>query len=206
MYAKYGKRTLDIVGATLALVVTLLPIAIIATIIRLTSRGSALFVQERTGLDGKTFRMYKFRSMAHHNNVHDKESADYVTPVGKILRVTSLDELPQLINVIRGDMSFIGPRPWLHAYYENMNTKQRKRNSVRPGITGLAQAHGRNNLNIFEKIAYDLEYVHDISLREDIKVIFVTIKTLFDHEAHELGKGGIHDELDELRGQRVVEG
>lgn len=206
MYANYGKRTLDIVGATLMLVVTF-PIAlVIALTIRYTSEGPVLFRQERTGLHGKVFRMYKFRSMAHHNNVHDRESADYVTPVGKVLRMTSLDELPQLINVIRGDMSFIGPRPWLHAYYEHMNTKQRKRNSVRPGITGLAQAHGRNNLNIFEKIAYDLEYVHDISLREDIKVIFVTIKTLFDHEAHELGKGGIHDELDELKGQQIAEG
>lgn len=206
MYATFGKRTLDIIGAAVLLVLALVPMAIIAIVIRLTSKGPVFFKQQRTGLGGKTFRMYKFRSMAPSNDVHDRKCADYVTPVGKVLRATSLDELPQLINVIRGDMSFIGPRPWLHAYYENMTDKQRQRNSVRPGITGLAQAYGRNSLNIFEKINYDLEYVREISLREDVKVIFVTVKTLFDHEAHELGKGGIHDELDELKGQRVAEG
>ena len=206
MYATFGKRTLDLLIAIPALVVLFPIMLLVALWIKLDSKGPVLFRQERTGLHGKTFTMRKFRSMAKDNDVHDAKSGDKVTKVGKILRATSLDELPQLINVIRGDMSFIGPRPWLHAYYENMTDKQRQRNSVRPGITGLAQAYGRNSLNIFEKINYDLEYVRKISLREDVKVIFVTVKTLFDHEAHELGKGGIHDELDELKGQQVAEG
>ncbi len=201
MYAKYGKRTIDIVGSTALLAIALLPMAIIAIVIRLTSKGPAVFVQKRTGLGGEAFRMYKFRSMAKDNDVHDAKSGDKVTGVGKLLRATSLDELPQLFNVIRGDMSFIGPRPWITTYYEHMNSEQRRRNSVRPGITGLAQAYGRNNLSIHEKINYDLEYVDGMSLYGDLKVIFVTIKTLFDHEAHELGKGGIHEELDMLKKQ-----
>ena len=98
-------------------------------------------------------------------------------------------------------MSFIGPRPWIPAYYQHMNAKQRHRNDVRPGITGLAQAYGRNNLNIYEKINYDLRYVRNVSFFGDIKVIFVTIKMLFNREACELGKEGIHEELDMLINQ-----
>ena len=201
MYERYIKRALDFAGASVLLLIASPAFLIIALVIKLTSRGPAVFKQERTGKGGKNFTMRKFRTMAKDNDVNDTSSGDVVTRVGRILRLTSLDELPQLINVIRGDMSFIGPRPWIPTYYEHMNTEQRRRNDVRPGITGLAQAYGRNNLSIHEKIGYDLEYVNAISLREDIKVIFVTLKTLFDHEAHELGKGGIHEELDVLKGQ-----
>lgn len=201
MYTKYVKRILDLLLGSVLFIIALpffLPIVIL---IRLTSHGQAIFRQPRSGLGGREFTMYKFRTMAHDNDVHDTTRGDHVTTIGRILRMTSLDELPQLINVIKGDMSFIGPRPWITAYYKNMNAEQRCRYNVRPGITGLAQAYGRNNLTIHEKIAYDLEYVNNISLREDVKVILVTIKTLFDHEAHELGKGGIHEELDVLKSQ-----
>ena len=201
MYTHYGKRLFDIIGALVLLVIAVVPMFIVAVLVKTTSKGPILFRQPRAGLGGKTFTMVKFRSMASDNDVHDATKADYVTPVGKILRLTSLDELPQLINIVKGEMSFIGPRPWITEYYKHMSAQQRRRNNVRPGITGLAQAHGRNNLSIHQKIAYDLEYVDNISFREDIKVIFVTIQTLFDHEAHELGKGGIHYELDELRKQ-----
>ena len=205
MYERYTKRALDFAGASVLLLIASPAFLVIALVIKLTSRGPAVFKQERTGKGGKNFTMRKFRTMAKDNDVNDASSGDVVTRVGRILRLTSLDELPQLINVIRGDMSFIGPRPWIPTYYQHMNTEQRRRNDVRPGITGLAQAYGRNNLSIHEKIGYDLEYVNAISLREDAKVIFVTIKTLFDHEAHELGKGGIHEELDVLKSQgRIV--
>lgn len=206
MYSHYVKRLLDLIGASILFVLTL-PVSLAAGIaIKLTSHGPIIFRQQRSGRDGRPFMMYKFRTMAADNNVHDATKGDHVTRVGRILRMASLDELPQLVNVIKGDMSFIGPRPWITAYYKNMTAKQRRRYNVRPGITGLAQAYGRNNLTIHEKIAYDLEYVDNISLREDIKVIFVTVKTLFDHEAHELGKAGIHDELDILRSQMKREG
>ncbi len=206
MYTKYVKRILDLLLGSVLFIIALPFFIPIVILIRLTSHGPAVFRQQRSGLSGREFTMYKFRTMAHDNDVHDTTNSDHVTTIGRILRMTSLDELPQLINVIKGDMSFIGPRPWITAYYKNMNAKQRRRYNVRPGITGLAQAYGRNNLTIHEKIAYDLEYVDNISLREDIKVIFVTIKTLFDHEAHELGKHGIHDELDILRRQAGSEG
>ncbi len=201
MYTKYVKRILDLLLGSVLFIIALPFFIPIVILIRLTSHGPAIFRQQRSGHRGRKFTMYKFRTMAHDNDVHDATKGDHVTTIGRILRMASLDELPQLINVIKGDMSFIGPRPWITAYYKNMNAKQRRRYNVRPGITGLAQAYGRNDLTIHEKIAYDLEYVDNISLREDVKVIFVTIKTLFDHEAHELGKGGIHEELDVLKSQ-----
>ncbi len=179
---------------------------IIAAIIKLDSPGPVFYRQLRTGLHGKDFVCLKFRSTPPHNSVHDKSKDDEFTVSGKFLRRFSLDELPQFIHVIRGEMSFIGPRPWIPDYYKHMTAEQRRRNDVRPGITGLAQAYGRNNLSIHEKIAYDLEYVDNISFREDLKVIFVTIKTIFDHEAAHMGKSGIHDELDILRRQTRSEG
>ena len=201
MYERFVKRTLDFIGASFLLILSSPLFIIVAIIVKLTSCGPVFFRQERTGLHGKTFTMCKFRSMAKDNDVNDARSGDKVTKVGKVLRATSLDELPQFINVIRGDMSFIGPRPWIPAYYQHMNVEQRHRNDVRPGITGLAQAYGRNNLSIYEKINYDLEYVRDVSFRGDIKVIFVTIKMLFNREACELGKEGIHEELAMLKNQ-----
>ena len=201
MYARFIKRALDFIGASFLLLLSSPLFIVVAIIIKLTSRGPVFFKQERTGLHGKTFTMCKFRSMAEDNDVNDVKSGDKVTKVGKILRSTSLDELPQFINIIRGDMSFIGPRPWIPAYYQHMNAKQRHHNDVRPGITGLAQAYGRNNLNIYEKINYDLRYVRNVSFFGDIKVIFVTVKMLFNREACELGKEGIHEELDMLINQ-----
>jgi len=203
MYARFVKRALDFIGASFLLLLSSPLFIVVAIIIKLTSRGPVFFRQERTGLHGKTFTMCKFRSMAEDNDVNDVKSGDKVTKVGKILRATSLDELPQFINIIRGDMSFIGPRPWIPAYYQHMNAKQRHRNDVRPGITGLAQAYGRNNLNIYEKINYDLRYVRNVSFFGDIKVIFVTIKMLFNREACELGKEGIHEELEMLKKQEA---
>ncbi len=190
MYERYVKRTLDFVGASILLILASPAFVIIAIIIKLTSRGPVVFKQERTGLGGEVFTMRKFRSMAQDNDVHDAKSGDKLTKVGKILRATSLDELPQLINIIRGDMSFIGPRPWITTYYDHMNSEQRRRNSVRPGITGLAQAYGRNNLSINEKIDYDLEYVDNLSLFNDIRVVVVTAKTLLEPSGNTLGKGG----------------
>jgi lipopolysaccharide/colanic/teichoic acid biosynthesis glycosyltransferase len=203
VYQNYVKRTLDIILALILLVVALPTSIIVAILIKRESPGPVFFKQNRTGQHGKPFKMYKFRSMTHGNNVRDLTKQDEPTKIGIIMRRLSIDEIPQLINVLNGDMSFIGPRPWIPEYYEHMTQKQRKRNDVRPGITGLAQAYGRNSLTIKQKIKYDLEYVHDISFNEDAKIIFITLKTMFDKSTNEMGKGAIHSELDILRRQHA---
>lgn len=201
MYESYIKRGLDLIGATVLFILTLPLFIIIAIIIKLTSHGPVIFTQDRSGVGGKVFRMRKFRTMVPDNDVHDASRENHITGVGKILRAFSLDELPQLINVISGDMSFIGPRPWITPYYDHMNSTQRRRYDVRPGITGLAQVYGRNNLTIHQKIGYDLRYVEHIGLLEDLKVIFLTFAAVLSKEGEAIGKGGIHEELDILKRQ-----
>lgn len=174
---------------------------IIAIAIKLDSKGDILFKQVRTGKKGVPFTMYKFRTMDQSNDVHDFKKADEHTRVGKILRKTSLDELPQLISIATGKMSFIGPRPWITDYYDNMNEEQRRRYAVRPGLTGLAQAMGRNNISIFKKIEYDLEYINNYSLYQDIRIIFLTIKAVFSGSGADAGKGTIQKELEDLAKQ-----
>lgn len=201
MYQDYTKRLLDLTFATITIVIAS-PIAVVVAIaIKMESPGPVIFKQKRTGLNGEVFYLRKFRSMTANNNILDKSVQNEITRVGRVLRRTSLDEIPQLINVLRGEMSFIGPRPWITAYYDAMNSEQRKRYSVRPGITGLAQAYGRNSLSIHQKIAYDLEYVENLSFMMDARVIAVTIRTLFHKSTHDIDKNGIHNELDILRKQ-----
>lgn len=172
---------------------------IIAIAIKLDSKGPVLFKQERTGKGGKNFYIYKFRTMVKNNNVHDFSKADEHTKVGKILRKTSLDELPQLFSIAIGKMSFIGPRPWIPDYYDNMNEFQRQRYIVRPGLTGLAQCMGRNGITIFEKINYDIEYINNYSLKQDIKIVILTIKTVISGSGADAGKNTIKNEIDQLK-------
>ena len=200
---RYVKRGIDLVMAVLLLIIFLIPMLIIAVLIKLDSKGPVLFKQKRTGLKGKVFNLYKFRSMVTDNDVHDFSKGDQHTKVGNILRKTSLDELPQIINILKGEMSFIGPRPWITDYYDNMNEKQRHRNDVLPGITGLAQAKGRNNISINEKINYDLEYVKNYSFRQDVKIVFLTIKTVLSKEGADAGKNTIQNELEDLKTQNL---
>lgn len=200
---KYVKRGIDLVMAVLLLIIFLIPMLIIAVLIKLDSKGPVLFKQKRTGLKGKVFNLYKFRSMVTDNDVHDFSKGDQHTKVGNILRKTSLDELPQIINILKGEMSFIGPRPWITDYYDNMNEKQRHRNDVLQGITGLAQAKGRNNISINEKINYDLEYVKNYSFRQDVKIVFLTIKTVLSKEGADAGKNTIQNELEDLKTQNL---
>lgn len=200
-FVAYGflKRILDFILAAVMLIL-LSPVLLVASIaIKLDSPGPVLFRQERTGRNGKIFRILKFRSMAADNDVHDNTCDDQYTKVGSILRRTSLDELPQLFNVLVGQMSFIGPRPWIPDYWDNMGSIERIRGRVRPGITGLAAAKGRNGLTVFQKIAYDLEYVRNYSLRQDLKVIIMTVRTVFDKDVVDAGKGGIHNDVEDLK-------
>ena len=174
---------------------------IIAIAIKLDSKGPVLFKQLRTGKNGVNFYVYKFRTMVSDNDVHDFSKSDQHTKVGKVLRKTSLDELPQLYSIFIGKMSFIGPRPWITDYYDNMNETQRHRYDVRPGLTGLAQCMGRNNITIFDKINYDLEYIREYSLYQDIKIIFLTIKAVLSGSGADAGKGTIENELNDLKRQ-----
>ena len=201
---KYFKRLLDIVLAIAFLLIFTIPMIIIAIAIKLDSKGPVFFKQDRTGKNGKIFKLYKFRSMPVENDVRDFSKEDQHTRVGGFIRKTSLDELGQLINIAKGEMSFIGPRPWIPEYYENMNEEQRHRCDVLPGITGLAQCKGRNNITINEKINYDLEYVKNFSFKQDIKIIFLTIKTVFREDGADAGKSTIQNELECLKNQYQV--
>ena len=155
MYKKFGKRILDFIMALILLLVAWPILLIIALLIK----------QIRTGRYGKEFTLYKFRSMTSKNDFYDTTTEDQVTKVGKFIRKTSLDELPQIFNIIKGDMSFIGPRPWIVDYAKLYTKHQRKRLNVLPGITGLAQCSGRNNLNIIDRINIDVDYVNNMSLK-----------------------------------------
>ncbi len=155
----------------------------VAAAVKLDSKGPVIFKQERLGKDGKTFEMYKFRSMcvgAEHMGTgqYSYKGDSRVTRVGKVIRATSLDELPQFINILKGDMSFIGPRPTLtyHPWrLEEYSDAQRRRFEVRPGITGLAQVHGRKAIDWNDRIKYDVEYVDKLSLGLDCKILFQTV-------------------------------
>ena len=198
MYQKYLKRTFD-TSVSFIVLVFALPVGIIlAVFIKIDSKGPSIFKQKRTGLNGSEFKMYKFRTMAIDNDIKDTANANLLTTVGKIIRALSLDEIPQLINIIKGDMSLIGPRPWVPEYYQNMTTHQRMRVSVRPGITGLAQARGRNNLSVFEKISYDLQYVDNVTFVNDVKIIILTVLALFEKSGAAIEKSAIHQEIQTL--------
>jgi len=196
------KRVLDLI-MTLSAVVVLLPVFLILIIaIRLNSKGAAIFTQERAGKDGKPFTFYKFRTMrtdADPYGASPKSGDDpRVTKIGKILRETSLDELPQLFNVIKGDMSLVGPRPLYMQQMAEWDDRQKKRVEVKPGITGLAQISGRGALTREEKLELDVQYVERANLWFDIKIIFITI-------AHVFCKKGIYEKrystTEETRGQ-----
>ena len=149
------KRMADLILAIFSVVFLLPTFLILAIAIKMDSPGPILFKQERVGKNGKKFKILKFRSMVCDNDLRDETCEDKYTRVGGLIRRTSLDEIPQLFNVIAGQMSFVGPRPWIVEYWDNMNERERERSKVRPGITGLAQVKGRNGISIFEKIRYE---------------------------------------------------
>lgn len=189
MYKTFFKRCFDIVSSGMALIV-LSPILLYIGYLVKTRLGSpVLFTQNRPGKDGKIFKMYKFRSMTDERDKNGELLPDTLrlTQFGKKLRSTSLDELPELINIFKGDMSVVGPRPLAVVYLPYYTEEEMHRHDVRPGLTGLAQVNGRNSLSWEEKFAYDLEYVSNISFMGDMKIIFKTIKKVFIREG--IGQG-----------------
>lgn len=184
MYAKYIKRILDFILSLFAIIV-LSPILLIVAILVRTKLGSPIiFKQQRPGKDEKIFTLYKFRTMTDEKDEHGNLLPDDVrlTKFGKLLRSTSLDELPELINILKGDMSIVGPRPLLVRYLPLYNEEQKHRHDVRPGFTGYAQVNGRNALSWEDKFLLDVEYVKSISFLLDVKIIFKTIKVVLYRE------------------------
>lgn len=202
---KYIKRITDILLACIILMLAGIPMIIVAIAIKIEDKGPAIYKSKRMGKGLKTFYTYKFRSMkTNREELNSNMSHDQmVTKVGKFIRKTSLDELPQLFNVLKGEMSFIGPRPWIPEYYEWFTDEQKRRADVLPGISGLAQAKGRNGINIFKKIGYDLEYVDNMSLLMDIKCIWITIVTVFKKDNAEISEQGIKKEIEDLKHQKA---
>ena len=192
------KRAFDIIASFLMIVILIaIPVLIIVPIlVKLSSKGPAVFVQERMGKGQKVFKIYKFRTMRlppegtysvdgklyKPNGELLEPSSTRITKIGAILRKTSLDELMQLFNILNGSMSFVGPRPTLPYQVENYTEEQKRRFEVRPGVTGLAQVSGRNGLTWTEKIQFDIEYVDNFSLWMDIKILFKTVAVVFKKE------------------------
>lgn len=193
------KRVIDTILAAILLILLSPLLIFISVAIKLDSPGPVLFKQKRTGLNGEEFMLLKFRSMVADNDVFNFTKGDKVTRFGEFIRATSLDELPQFINILKGDMSFIGPRPWLCEYYNFFTPRQKSRNFVRPGITGLAQVSGRKDLNILERIEYDIEYVNNISFINDIKLFFKTIYVIFKKDNNTYEIYAIEDEYTDLK-------
>lgn len=183
------KRLIDIVLAVIILIFMIaIPVLIVIPIaIKLTSKGPAVFTQDRAGMNGKTFKIYKFRTMLIPEESFDKEGnqlepSQRITKLGAFLRKTSLDEIMQVFNVLNGTMSFIGPRPTLPYQIERYTPRQMKRLDMRPGITGWAQVNGRNDLTWSEKIEFDIEYIEKFSLWFDIKILFSTVMVVLKQD------------------------
>ena len=184
MYRCFFKRLIDFILSACAIIVLGIPLLIVALLIQVKLGSPVLFKQRRPGKNGEIFEIYKFRTMtderdANGNLLPDNER---LTDFGKLLRSTSIDELPEILNIVKGDMAIIGPRPLLEEYLPLYNEEQAHRHDVRPGLTGWAQINGRNTISWEDKFKYDVEYVRNISFMFDLKIFFLTIKKVFVRE------------------------
>lgn len=201
MYAKYFKRILDFLLSLIALIVLSPILIIIAILVRVKLGSPVIFKQQRPGKNEKIFTLYKFRSMTDKRDENGNllPDSERLTKFGKALRSTSLDELPELFNILKGDMAIVGPRPLLVRYLPYYTEEERHRHDVRPGLTGLAQIHGRNTTNWNDRFKYDVEYTNKITLWVDIEILLKTVIKVIKKEDILVGKEQILLDLDEVR-------
>lgn len=190
-YEAFFKRGIDVAASTLVVLLFWWLYLILALIVRFNLGSPIIFTQDRPGKNGKVFKLYKFRSMSDKRDKNGELLPDKLrlNKFGRILRSTSLDELPELFNIIKGDMSIVGPRPLLVKYLDHYNEHDMRRHEVRPGLTGLAQVSGRNSMSWKEKFEKDIEYVDNLTFLMDAKVVLMTIKKVFVREGIEFEEG-----------------
>lgn len=207
MYRKFIKRFLDFMLSLMALIILIPILLIIYILVRIKLGKPAIFKQERPGKNEKIFTLYKFRTMTDGKDEDGNLLPDEkrLTKFGKVLRSTSLDELPELVNILKGDMSIVGPRPLLVRYLPYYTEEERHRHDVRPGLTGLAQIHGRNTTNWTDRFKYDVEYTHKITFLGDFKILLKTIMKVIKKEDILVGKEQILLNLDEERKMNEIE-
>ncbi len=200
LYGKYLKRFIDIVCGVFALILLSWLYAVVAVSVRVKLGSPVIFTQNRPGKDGKIFKLYKFRTMTDERDENGKLLPDDVrlTKFGKFLRMASLDELPEIFNIIKGDMSFVGPRPLLVEYLPYYNEREQRRHEVRPGLTGWAQVNGRNSVNWTKRFELDVEYVENLSLGFDIKILLSTVKKV-------LAKSDVAEDTNAVEGNFAAE-
>lgn len=205
-YERYVKRLLDVTLSFLAILVLSPVMIIIAILVRIKLGSPVIFRQRRPGKDEKIFDMYKFRSMTDKRDNAGKLLPDEkrLTAFGRKLRATSLDELPELFNILKGDMSIVGPRPLLVQYLPLYNDKQKRRHEVKPGFTGLAQVNGRNSISWEEKFDWDIKYVDSVSFHGDCKIIMKTIKTVTGHKGISSGTSATMEAFTGTKTEREV--
>lgn len=193
LYRDFFKRTIDVASSGMALLVLSIPLIAVAVWLHFANKGAGVFFfQERPGKKGKIFKVVKFKSMTDERDTDGNllPNERRITTIGKIIRKTSIDELPQLWNVFKGDMSLIGPRPLLPRYLSLYTPEQARRHDVRPGITGWAQVNGRNNITWTEKFKLDTWYVDNCSFLLDLKIIFLTVKNVLSAKDVQISTGG----------------
>ncbi len=206
MYRKYFKRLVDILCSLAAIVVFSWLYIIVAVLVRIKLGSPVIFKQARPGKGGKIFNLYKFRTMTDERDENGQLLPDDIrlTAFGRMLRKTSLDELPEAFNILKGDMSVVGPRPLLVEYLDYYTEEEMHRHDVTPGLTGLAQINGRNAISWEEKFAYDLEYVKNISFFFDVKIILQTVLKFVKGSDVLDGEAQVEGNLKEIRQQQIL--
>jgi len=198
IYKRFIKRWMDFILAFISILVLSPVLVILATLVRIKLGSPVLFKQKRPGLNEKIFIMYKFRTMRDERDEDGELLPDQIriTKFGKLLRSTSLDELPELFNILKGDMSIVGPRPLLIRYLPYYTETEKKRHCVRPGLTGLSQVNGRNLLEWSERLNLDVDYVQSISLSQDVRIILLTVKKVVQRKDIAVGNQHVIKSLD----------